>query len=158
MSFASWLGNNWLPLAQLVMLTTGVGFCGMAVLLDARARRVSNLIQLTQQHRDLWERMYLQPELARIRDQHADIVEEPISSAEEMFVIFIILHLSSTYCGMTSGFFQRPHGLRQDIEHFFCLPIPKAVWAKVKHLQDPRFVAFVDQCLPEESTACEDAA
>ena len=63
MGFNEWIGYNWLALVQTGALAGGLLFTGMAVLLDARARRVGNLIQLTQQHRDLWERLYLQFQL-----------------------------------------------------------------------------------------------
>ena len=122
---------------------------GVASLLEARARRVGNLIRLTEQHRDLWERMYSQPELARILDPGADLARMEVTVQEEMFVIFIILHLSSTYYAIRSGVFQKPHGLRKDIERFFSLPIPRAVWDKVKTLQDAPFVNFVHQSYPD---------
>jgi len=145
MGFNEWIGNNWLALIQTGALAGGLLFTGMAVLLDARARRVGNLIQLTQQHRDLWERLYIQPDLARILDPAADPAQSPVTAEEEMFVIFLILHLSNTYYAMRAGFFQKLRGLRKDMEQFFSLPIPRAVWKKVKDLQDESFVRFVER-------------
>src|SRR5215208_6415648 len=116
MAFLNWIGHNWFALVQTGMVAAGLLLIGIALLLNARARRVANLIQLTQQHRDLWERMYSRPELERILDPAADLANVGVTAGEEMFVIFIILHLSSTYYGMRSGFFQKPHGLRKDIE------------------------------------------
>jgi hypothetical protein len=37
-------------------------------------------------------------------------------------------------------------GLRQDIRWFFSLPIPKAVWEKIKERQDTKFAKFVEAC------------
>jgi len=153
MGFNEWIEQNWLALIQTGALAGGLLFTGIAVLLDARARRVGNLIQLTQQHRDLWERLYMQPELARILDPDADPAHLPVTAQEETFVIFIILHLSNTYYAMRAGFFQKLRGLRKDIERFFSLPIPRAVWEKVKDLQDELFVQFV-----EESFASADSS
>ena len=155
MPLADWMSHNWFALAQTGAVAAGLLLIGIALLLEARARRVANLIQLTQQHRDLWERMYSQPELSRILDPRADFVETEVTAQEEVFVIFIILHLNSTYYAMRSGFFQKPHGLRKDIERFFSLPIPRAVWEKVKGLQDVPFVKFVDQCYPSPDFAAE---
>src|SRR5713101_6324286 len=115
MAFKEWISHNWFALVQTGALAAGLLLIGIALLLEARARRVGNLIQLTQQHRDLWERMYSQPELARILDPHANLAKMGVTAEEEIFVIFIILHLSSTYYAMRSGFFQKPHGLRKDI-------------------------------------------
>ena len=145
MGFYEWISHNWLALIQTGTLAGGLLFTGVAVLLDARARRVGNLIQLTQQHRDLWERLYLQPELARILNPAADPTRSPVTAEEEMFVIFLILHLSNTYYAIRAGFFQKIRGLRKDIESFFSLPIPRAVWEKVKELQDESFVRFVER-------------
>jgi hypothetical protein len=156
MAFKDWISHNWFPLAQTATLAAGFILIGIAVLLEARARRVGNLIQLTQQHRDLWERMYAQPELSRILDPSANLAKLGVTAEEEVFVIFIILHLSSTFYAMRSGFFQKPHGLRKDIERFFSLPIPRAVWEKVKALQDAPFVKFVEQWYPSPELVTED--
>ena len=155
MGFKEWISNNWFALIQTGALATGLLLIGIALLFEARARRVANLIQLTEQHRDLWERMYSQPELARILDPDANLAKMGVTAEEEVFVIFIILHLSSTYYGMRSGFFQQPHGLRKDIERFFSLPIPRMVWAKVKALQDAPFVKFVERCYSSPDVAAE---
>jgi hypothetical protein len=148
MAFTDWMSHNWFPLVQTGVLASGLLLIGIALLFDARARRVANLIQLTEQHRDLWERMFVQPELTRILDPGADPANTAVTAHEEAFVVFIILHLSSTYYAMRSGFFRKPHGLRKDIVRFFSLPIPRAVWEKVKFLQDAPFVEFVERWYP----------
>jgi hypothetical protein len=135
---------SWLSMLLTFGLLGAFAFLGTMLFIDARARRVSNLIQLTQQHRELWERMFIDPRLARVLDPTADIEHAPVTAEEEMFVIFIILHLNCTFYAMKSGFYPKPEGLAQDIEMFFSLPIPRALWEKVKSLQDRRFVAFVD--------------
>jgi hypothetical protein len=145
MGFNLWISNNWLALIQTGALAGGLLFTGVAILLDGRARSVGNLIQLTQQHRDLWERLYIQPELARILDPAANPTQSPVTAEEEMFVIFLILHLSNTYYAMRAGFVHKLDGLHRDIEQFFSLPIPRAVWENVKYMQDKSFVRFVEQ-------------
>lgn len=150
-----WLSQNWFALLQTGVLGGGLLLVGIAVWLEARARRVGNLIRLTQQHRNLWERMYTDPLLARILDPDADLTEKPVTAEEEMFVIFLVLHLNSTYYAMRAGLFQKLHGLRKDIERFFSLPIPRTVWLKVQDLQDESFVRFVEQCIPDLNTTRE---
>ena len=141
--------SNWSVIVQTGGIVGALLLVSIALLLDARARRIGNLIQLTQQHRELWERMYMRPQLARILDSDADTVKLPITADEELFVIFLILHLSNTYYAMRTGFYPKPHGLRKDIQLFFSLPIPRSVWEKVKELQDEPFVRFVESCLPQ---------
>src|SRR5580658_6854631 len=148
MGFSDWIGHNWFPLLQTAAVAGALFVVALAFFFEARGRRVGNLIQLTQAHRDLWERMYSQPELARILDPKADLTAMPVTPEEEVFVIFLILHLNSTYYATRSGFFQKFAGLAKDIERFFSLPVPRAVWARVKDLQEPPFVKFVERCCP----------
>jgi len=150
-----WIAHNWFSLLQTAVVAGALFLIALAFFLEARARRVGNLIQLTQAHRDLWERMYSQPELSRILDPGADVTKAAVTPEEEVFVIFLILHLSTTFYAMRSGFFQKLGGLRNDIERFFSLPIPRAVWARVKDLQDAPFVRFVERCLPSLERSVE---
>jgi hypothetical protein len=41
----------------------------------------------------------------------------------------------------------RQDGLRRDVGLFFSLPVPKAVWAKTKLLQNQDFAAFIESSL-----------
>ena len=68
MGVFNFLQQHWFAIVQTAAPTAGLVLVGIAALFEARARRVANLIQLTQQHRDLWERMYTQPALSRILD------------------------------------------------------------------------------------------
>src|SRR5882724_12029949 len=97
MPLTDWMNHNWFALVQTSAVAAGLLLIGISILLEARARRVGNLIQLTQHHRDLWERMYSEPELARILDSDANLAKMEVTAQEEVFVIFIILHLSSTF-------------------------------------------------------------
>jgi hypothetical protein len=153
MAFFDWVRHHWFALLQTGAVTSAFVFTGITLLLDVRARRVSNLIRLTERHRDLWERMYTQPRLARILDPAADLARAPVTADEEMFVIFVILHLSNTYYTLKTGLLQKPQGLRKDVQLFFSLPIPRAVWTRVRDLQDKPFVAFVEADLQEVSTS-----
>lgn len=155
MGFGDWIGHNWFPLVQTASVAAALFVVALAFFLEARARRVGNLIQLTQAHRDLWERMYSQPELSRILDPKADPTTMPVTPEEEVFVVFLILHLSSTYYAMRSGLFPKFRGLRKDIERFFSLPVPRAVWARVKDLQDAPFARFVERCFPSHDPLVE---
>jgi len=149
MALNGWIASNWIDVLQTVGIVGGLLLTSIALLLDARFRRVGNLVRLTEQHRELWERMYTRPQLVRILDPGADPERVPVTADEELFVIFIVLHLSNTYYAIRAGFFQKPHGLRKDIERFFSLPIPRVVWDRVRDLQDRPFVKFVESCFPE---------
>jgi hypothetical protein len=47
---------------------------------------------------------------------------------------------------MTAGIFTKIQGLQNDVRDFLTLPIPKAVWEKIKPFQDGDFVTFVESC------------
>jgi hypothetical protein len=138
----------WLDVAQTAGIVIAVLLGSLALFLDYRMRRVGNLIHLTEQHRELWERMFKDAKLSRILDPDANLAIEPVTAEEEQFVILIILHLSNSYYAISAGFFRKPDGLRKDIELFFALPVPREVWLRIKDLQDRQFVDFVESCYP----------
>jgi hypothetical protein len=143
----AWIEHNWFVLLQSVGIIAGLVFTGVTLRLDVKSRRVSNLIELTEGHRDIWSQFYRRPELARVLNPHVDLSSAPVTEEERIFVSFLILHLSSTYHALHHGLTMDPEGLRQDIRRFFSLPIPHAVWEKVHALQDRAFVKFVEACL-----------
>jgi len=57
-----------------------------------------------------------------------------------------IQHLSSAYQAMESGLVIKPERVRQDIRWFFSLPIPKAIWEKMKAFHNDAFAEFVEHC------------
>ncbi len=153
MGIIAWVEHHWFPLVQTGAVTVTLLFTGLAFTLDVKARRAANLIRLSERHRNLWERIYTDPRLVRILDPDADVARTPVAPEEELFMIFVILHLSDTYQVIRAGFFQKPEGLREDIRRFFSLPIPRAVWRTVRDLQDKPFARFVEACWPEGGPA-----
>jgi hypothetical protein len=113
---------------------------------DQNGRRVSNLITLTQQHREIW-RDSLRPGLARLRDPLADLLAHPISREEEAFVKDVILHFATSFQAIRHGEVASFGNVSADAGAFFSLPIPRAVWARVKFAQDEEFVGFVEEAL-----------
>ncbi|MHB8522090.1 MAG: hypothetical protein ACYDH9_15200 [Limisphaerales bacterium] len=158
MGGTDWLGHNWFALVQTGAILCALAFTGAGFFFDARARRVGNLIRLTDRHRLLWERMYSDPKLARILDPTVRVDRAPVTAEEELFVVFLILHLANSYYTVRSGFLTQPEGVARDIRLFFGLPIPKAVWQKVRGLQDRQFVKFVERCLARPRRAPSTAA
>jgi len=155
MEFWAWIGSHWLDLIQSGGIIAGFFAVRKALLWEARVRQVGNSITLTEHHRALWERLLADPQLGRIINPDADITKKPVTPAEEMFVTFLILHLSDTYYATEMGFWPRLTGLARDVQEVFSLPIPRAVWEKVKHLQESEFRNYIEQCLASESDVAE---
>ncbi len=59
----------------------------------------------------------------------------------------IIANTSLMYEAIKGELVTRQEGFRKDIQSFFSLPIPKAVWTKTRLLQNQDFAAFIDSSL-----------
>lgn len=146
MGSLQWLAQNWFTLLNAVGIVGGLLFTGYSLRSETKTRRIANLLTMTRNHRDIWTELYRNPALARVLDPDVDTAKNPIRRDEEIFVNLVIQHLNSAYYAMRDELAIKPEGLRRDVGSFFTLPIPAAVWAELKGLQDDRFVAFVEAC------------
>lgn len=146
MGIFAWWGQNWFFLLQSLGIIGGLLFTASALRIDAKVRRIGNLITITAHHRRLWSQLYSRAELLRLLDPKADLKRKPITAEEELFMMLLLVHLSTARHAMLDDMLVTPEGLRKDIHWFFSLPIPKAVWDKVKSRHDRDFVAFVEDC------------
>lgn len=125
----------------------GLLFTAVTLRRDLRSRHISNLITLTAQHREIWQRFYEKPHLARVRDANADLVEKPPTPDEALFVHLIILHLNCWYQAVKRREVTEPEGMNLDVGAFFALPIPRHVWLQWREYQDREFVRYVDNAI-----------
>ena len=144
-----WFGTNWFDILQSIGIVAGLLFTGAALRLDEKTRRITNLIEITKEHREIWSELYSRPELARISEASVNLTQTTITPEEELFVSLLILHLNSAYHAMKAGVYMKPDGLREDVQKFFSRPIARAVWEKTKALQDADLVRFVEACLSQ---------
>lgn len=92
--------------------------------------------------------------LARVFEKDADVADPPISLGEELFVTSIVAHLSTVFRAMKHGEFVKLEGLQNDIRELFALPIPKAVWDKLRPFQDANFAKFIETALNNGYAPC----
>ena len=137
--------QNNLPLLQSAGIIGGLFFTGWSLWIDARVRRVQNLITITAHHREIWSEIYKNPELKRIIDPKADLENRPISIPERLFTRSLFLHLSAAFHASKTGMFSEPDGLQRDIRNFLRLPIPKQVWKQSKGNHNHEFARFVER-------------
>ncbi len=149
MEVSPWFTEHWFDLLQTVGIVGGLLFTAYAMRKEERARKVSNLLAAKQQYREIWEALYEHPKLFRVLKTDVDLKNQPIADDEWLFVKFIILNLDTIYRAMNMGMFVKLEGLQKDVKEFFSAPIPRAVWGKLKSLQDQDFAAFVESCLTE---------
>jgi len=142
-----WFAENWFELLQTVGIVGGLLLNAYATWRLHQSRKISNLITIKQEHREIWMESYDQPRLSRIRERNVDLHKEPVADEEEMFVNLLVLHLDTVHRAMKAGMFVNLEGLQMDIKGFFSLPIPQAVWEKAKRFQDRDFVRFIEDSL-----------
>ena len=143
---AEWLIANWFTLLSAVGVTGGLFFTAFSLRSETKTRRIGNLLTITANHRELWEECIRRPELGRVLDASPDLAKQPITRAEEIFVTMVVLHISSVYHALNDELVVKLEGLRRDVAQFMSLPIPMAIWEKVRVLQNDNFVAFVEAC------------
>lgn len=146
MGIAVWLGENAFNLLSAIGIIGGLWFTAASFRAEAKSRQVSNLLALTQNHQRLWQDFYHQPDLARVLEESADLKRQPLKRAEEEFVNLVVQHLNGVYQAMKNGLVIKPEGLRREVWAFLSLPIPKAVWEKIRIVQNDDFAAFVESC------------
>ena len=145
----SWVENNWFQLLQTVGVVGGLVFTGISIRQSTRARKASDLLALTDQHRELWNEVYSRPGLERVFAPQADLLGKPISITEERFLNEVIVHFQMGWQLATSGSLLTLDAMKADVNAFFTLPLPRAVWEATRVGRDPEFVRFIESCREE---------
>jgi hypothetical protein len=151
-----WIGEHWFDLLQTVGIVGGLLFTAYTTKKDDRSRKIANLIAIKQQYREIWKELYDRPQLGRVLEKTVDLMTQPVSLQEWLFVKLLILHMDTVHRAMKTGMFVSLEGLRGDIREFFSAPVPKIVWERMKALQDTDFVQFIDSCIAEAGVMQED--
>jgi hypothetical protein len=146
----AWIAGHWVDLLQSVGIIGGLVFTAHSIRKEARARQIGNMMAAAQQHHAIWKELYDRPHLLRVVDENAVLDEKPITDEEQMFVSSIIIHLDSIHRAIKAKMFLSQEGLRRDVKGFLSRPVPKAIWEKLRPLQDRDFVEFIEECLRGE--------
>jgi hypothetical protein len=142
-----WLQANWFNLVQTRSIVIGLLFAGLSVHRETRTRRLTNLLALKQEHRELWSTIHSHPELARILKSDVDLVGEPVSPEEEIFLRQIIVHIATAWELIRDGTPLNKEALSSDVRSFLSLPVPNWAWQRAAHAQDRDFMNFVRSAL-----------
>jgi hypothetical protein len=147
MEIGGWVSQNWFNLLSAVGIIGGLWFTAFSLRSDTKTRRIANLLTITANHREVWKEYLNNPNLVRISDTTADLTKQPITDVERVFATLVILHMNSVYYAMSDQLVVEYEGLRRDIAKFISRPVPKAVWEKIKPLQNEDFVKFIESAL-----------
>src|SRR5437879_4732925 len=97
MDISGWVAENWFDLLQSLGIVGGLLFTAHSFHLEAKTRRVNNLLAITKGHREVWTEFYRRPGLKRVFAEQADLSREGMTREEQIFVNFVILHLNSVF-------------------------------------------------------------
>jgi len=144
-----WIIEHWFDLISTVGIVGSLWIAIITIREEGETRRVTNFLTITGNYREIWKEFLNQPKLARVLDTAADVEHQPVTPEEELFVNMVIHHVSTTYYAMNDELLMKLEGAHLDIAQFFSRPVPKAVWAKTKLLQNRDFAAFIDSILKQ---------
>src|ERR1051325_5602740 len=143
----AWITQHWFDLLQSVGIVSGFIFTAYSIRKEDVSRRIGNLLAIAERHHSIWKLLYERPGLSRIMDERAALETKPLSDEEQVFITAVILHLDTVHQASKEKMFVRLERIREDVRHFFSLPIPRAAWNKLKPFQDVEFVEVVEDCL-----------
>jgi hypothetical protein len=146
MKIGGWVSQNWFNLFSAIGIIAGLWFTVISLRSETKTRRIANLLSITANHREIWKEFLTNPKLVRVRDTAADTAKHPVTDAERVFVNLVIQHINSVYYAMSDQLVVKYEGLRRDIAQFFSLPIPQAVWDRMKIFQNDALVRFIEEC------------
>jgi hypothetical protein len=146
MGIGEWILQNWFNLFSAIGIIAGLWFTAFSLRSETKTRRVANLLTITANHREIWKEFLNNQKLARVRDAAADMAKQPVTDAERVFVNLVIQHINSVYYATSDQLVVKYEGLRRDIAQFFSLPIPQAVWDRIKVFQNGALVRFIEEC------------
>lgn len=141
------LASHWLEILNATGIVGGLLFTGLGFWHDQRMRRTEVVLSITESHREIWESMVEQPELARVLDPSADLVADPPSVAESRFVKLVLLHISATFHAIRNGTYPGSPGMDEDVRAFLSLPVPRSVLREFLPYQDEPFRGYVEGLL-----------
>ena len=120
----------------------------LLALLRHETPKFSDLLALTEQHRELWREVQRRTDLKRILALEVDLIAAPLTVAEEEFLNMVIVHFNTGWLLARQGAVLNLKMLAADARDFFRLPLPKEVWNQTKRARDPAFVRFIERCQP----------
>lgn len=140
----AFLGEKWFDLLQTFGILSGFLLTYLTLRSDMRGRKVTNLLELTALHRDLWKFYLEQPEIKRIFERQVDPQELNATALERRFLNFWFLHMACYFEVHRSGEIVNLEGARQDMKNSLQYPIVSKFWEENKYLYNSDFVAFID--------------
>jgi len=98
-----WLAANWFNILSAVGIIGGLFFTAVSLRSETKTRQISNQLAMTANHREVWKELFHRPELVRVIDASADLLNQVITPQEQEFVNLVVLQTSSVYEALKDG-------------------------------------------------------
>lgn len=144
-AFAAFLEANWFTVIQSVGIIASLLFAAVTLRQESKSKRMTALLVLQEQHRDLWSELHRRPELTRILEPAPDLVAKPVTAAEAEFLNTVFVHFCTGWRLATEHRILSPSDLERDIVTFLDIPIPLQVWLRTIGIREKRFLEFVEK-------------
>jgi len=99
----AWAADNWIALLNSGGVIASLLFTAASLRAEKKSRGISNLLAITQNHRELWSELFEHRELRRVLNPQVDLSAKELTAEEETFVTLLILHLHSVYRAMKAA-------------------------------------------------------
>jgi len=140
---------NWFNLVQSAGIVASLLFAGVTLRRESRSRKMTALLALDEQHRDLWSELHRRPDLGRILADEVDLVGSPITTSEAEFLNTVFVHFCTGWRLAAEHHVFSEDDLRRDIVGFLARPIPLQVWERTTGIREKRFLEFVEEARAE---------
>ncbi|HAB19275.1 MAG TPA: hypothetical protein PLX89_07195 [Verrucomicrobiota bacterium] len=143
----AFLESNWFNVVQSVGIVASLVFTAITIRRDSKSHRMTALLALEEQHRELWSELHRRPELGRILSAEVDLVANPITTAEKEFLNTVFVHFCIGWRLAKEHKVLSVEDLRRDLWDFVLKPIPSQVWHETKNTRERAFVRFAAEAL-----------
>lgn len=140
-------GMDGFAVIQSVGIIGSLLFSAIALRRDAKERKITNMLTMTKNHRELWGNLSQRHDLERILRTDVNVLAAAPTVAESEFLNLAIVHFQTGWSIANAGGIITPKELAGDVRGFFTLPLPRAIWEKTKQFRNQRFVGFVEKAL-----------
>ena len=80
-------------------------------------------------------------------EEDAETPSQAITPKQRLFTTLLFIHIYAVYKAHKEKLLSMSPPWYTDIAQFASLPVPRAVWADVRRVQDEDFVRFVEQAI-----------
>jgi len=135
---------EWFTFLQSGAIITSFLFAAWAALREIRSRRLSNYLQLTAYHRDLWQLTFEHPTILDVFSHETNLQVKELDPFQRRFLNFLFLHISCSFELQLSNSLIRIEQLEYDVADVMSYPTIKNFWEENKRFYNNNYIMFVE--------------